>query len=199
MPEFKFPVMTEDGKIKKKRGPTAYAAFQKEKRAEIKEEHPKWSEEKIRNAISEAWKEADKDEWSDKAGVKKEEKVKKRGVTGYNLFCKEERAKVVKDGVEGNAEIMKELGARWRKLEKKQEKWNEAAKLDNKNNGFSSSTSGSEKGKKQVEEEVEEEIDDQVDDEVEEDEDEKPLKKGKARKTTDEDDKPLKKGKRSHK
>jgi hypothetical protein len=82
----------------------------------------------------------------------------------------------VKDGFEGNGEIMKELGVRWKKLDKKQEKWNMAAKLENEKNGFSSggSTSGSEKGKKQVEEdEVEEE------EEIEE-EDENPLKKGKA-------------------
>jgi hypothetical protein len=164
MPVFKFPVISEDGKVKKKRGPTAYSTFQKQTRSELKEKHPKWSEEQIRTAISEAWSEADKEEWSEKAGVEKKEKVAKK-ISGYNLFCREERSKVVADGFTDNKEIMKEIGARWSALtEKKKAKWNQGAKLQNEENGFSSGSSesgeskkGKKKGKKiEVEEEVEE-------------------------------------------
>ena len=165
MPEFKFPVITESGKVKKTRAPSAYTAFQREKRAELKKED--LSEEEIRKRISEEWKEADKDEWSEKAGVEKKEKVKKRGITGYNLFCREQRSKVKNDGFENNKEIMSELGWRWGQLnDTKKAKWNEAAKLENEKNGFSSasSESGESKSKGKAKK-------------VEESEEDKPVKK----------------------
>ena len=189
MPEFKFPALTESGKVKKTRAPSAYTAFQREKRAELKKED--LSEEEIRKRISEEWKEADKDEWSEKAGVEKKEKVKKRGISGYNLYCKEERAKVKEDGFDDNKEIMKELGRRWTELnDKKKAKWNEAAKLENEKNGFSSASSESgeskkSKGKKKVEEEEPVKKATKGKKKVEESEEEKPVKKltrGKSKK-----------------
>ena len=200
MPAFKFPVITESGKVKKTRAPSAYTAFQREKRAELKKED--LSEEEIRKRISEEWKEADKDEWNEKAGVEKKEKVKKRGISGYNLYCKEERAKVKEDGFDDNKEIMKELGRRWTELnDKKKAKWNEAAKLENEKNGFSSASSESgeskkSKGKKKVEEEelVKKSTTKGKKKVEEESEEEKPVKKvarGKSKKI--EEDEPVKK------
>ena len=141
MPEFKFPIISDTGKVKKPRAPSAYTAFQREKRAELKKDD--LSEEEIRKRISEEWKEADKEEWNEKAGVEK--KVKKRGISGYNLFCREERANVKSAGFEDNKDIMKELGRRWSDdlTDAKKAKWNEAAKLENEKNGFSSGSSES--------------------------------------------------------
>ena len=185
MPAFKFPICNEKGKAKKPRAPTAYAFFQSAKRVELKEEHPGWSEEKIRKAISEEWAEADKEQWKEKAGIEKKDKIRKRGISGYNLFSREMREKVKSDeDLKENTEIMKALGERWKALsDREKQKWNEGAKKENEKNGFSSgsSVSGKSKASKKEESDVESEVESEV--EASESEDDKPIvKRGKGRK-----------------
>lgn len=180
-----------------KRPLTAYLFFCQKHREILTKKHPDLKAPEVTSRLGAEWKKADKkarapfEKMAKKAkedyneamksyvppeGMEKKKKQKK-GRTGYNLFCKEQRPTVAKKNKEASPrEIMSKLAEAWNGLKDKEKaKYNEKAKQMNKEEGIvpkekkksaTKKKAPAKKGKKKEEvvEEVEEEHSEHSDD-----------------------------------